>query len=51
MSVKEALGVHFFGVFWKEAVDDEVFAVCTFLVEFGSWAIRCVSRGNGAWNV
>ena len=35
MSVKKAFGVHFFGVFWNEAVDDKIVIVGAFEVNLG----------------
>ena len=35
MPVKEAFGVHFFGIFWKQAVDNEVITIGAEQVKFG----------------
>ena len=50
MAVNKAGGVHFFGVFWDEAVDDKIVIVGAFEVNLGGGVRGDVGLRDDAWN-
>lgn len=50
MAIDKAGGVHFFGVFRDQAVDDEVIVVGAFEVDFRGSARGGMSLSDDAWN-